>query len=64
MRLTLLVSVDAIKNNTTGISAKDRWNTVKTIINDKSTKSDLARPGHMFPLIAKEVWGFTKGWSH
>ena len=48
------VSVDAIKNNTTGISAKDRWNTVKTIINDKSTKSDLARPGHMFPLIAKE----------
>ncbi len=48
------VSVDAIKNTTTGISAKDRWETVQIIINENSEKTDLARPGHMFPLIAKE----------
>ena len=48
------VSVDAIKNTSTGISAKDRWHTIQTIINDKSTKGDLARPGHMFPLVAKD----------
>jgi len=48
------VSVDAKKNTSTGISAKDRWHTVHTIINPKAIKTDLARPGHMFPLIAKE----------
>jgi len=48
------VSVDAIKNTSTGISAKDRWHTIQTIVDDKSTKDDLARPGHMFPLVAKD----------
>ena len=48
------VSVDAIKNATTGISAKDRWETVKVLSNEKSKPEDLGRPGHMFPLIAKE----------
>jgi len=48
------VSVDAIKNSTTGISANDRWETVQVIINENSKSSDLARPGHMFPLVAKE----------
>jgi len=48
------VSVDALKNNTTGISAKDRWHTIQTIIDEKSTKDDLVRPGHMFPLLAKD----------
>ncbi len=48
------VSVDAIKNATTGISAKDRWETVKLLIDEKAKPEDLARPGHMFPLIAKE----------
>ena len=48
------ISVDAIKDCTTGISSNDRYNTIKTIINNKSQPSDLARPGHMFPLIAKE----------
>ena len=32
------VSVDAIKNTTTGISAKDRWETVQIIINENSQK--------------------------
>jgi len=48
------VSVDAIKNATTGISAKDRWETVKVLLDEKSKPEDLGRPGHMFPLIAKE----------
>ena len=48
------VSVDAIKDVTTGISAKDRWHAVKTIIDDNSNREDLARPGHMFPLVAKD----------
>jgi 3,4-dihydroxy 2-butanone 4-phosphate synthase/GTP cyclohydrolase II len=48
------VSVDAIKNTSTGISAKDRWETVKVILDSSSKPEDLGRPGHMFPLIAKE----------
>jgi 3,4-dihydroxy 2-butanone 4-phosphate synthase/GTP cyclohydrolase II len=48
------ISVDAIKDVTTGISAKDRWHAVKTIIDDNSNRKDLARPGHMFPLVAKD----------
>ena len=48
------VSVDGIKNVSTGISANDRYQTVKTLINQKSKPEDLARPGHMFPLIAKD----------
>ncbi len=48
------VSVDAIKDVTTGISAKDRWLAVKTIIDDNANRKDLARPGHMFPLVAKD----------
>ena len=46
------VSVDAKANITTGISAKDRWETIQVINNDKAVPSDLVRPGHMFPLIA------------
>ena len=48
------VSVDAINNATTGISAKDRWQTVQVIINDKSESTELGKPGHMFPIIAKD----------
>ena len=48
------VSVDAKKNATTGISAKDRWETIQVILNDNSIPTDLGRPGHMFPLVAKE----------
>ena len=48
------VSVDAAEKISTGISAQDRYETVKVIMNDTSTPKDLARPGHMFPLIAKD----------
>ncbi len=48
------VSVDAKINISTGISAYDRWKTVQVILNKNSRPDDLARPGHMFPLTAKD----------
>ena len=48
------VSVDAKDNITTGISAKDRWQTLQVLLNNNSKPEDLVRPGHMFPLIAKD----------
>jgi 3,4-dihydroxy 2-butanone 4-phosphate synthase/GTP cyclohydrolase II len=47
------VSVDAAQTKT-GISAFERAETVRTIINPQSRPSDLKRPGHIFPLRAKE----------
>ena len=44
------VSVDVIKGTTTGISASDRAKTINALINKKTKPSDLARPGHVFPL--------------
>jgi len=46
------VSVDYIHGTTTGISAFDRAKTVRAIVNPATKPSDLARPGHIFPLIA------------
>src|SRR3990170_3272870 len=46
------ISVDAKENTTTGISAFDRAETIKKIIAPKTKPEDLARPGHIFPLIA------------
>jgi 3,4-dihydroxy 2-butanone 4-phosphate synthase/GTP cyclohydrolase II len=46
------VSVDAKKGTTTGSSAFDRAKTVKVLIDKKTKPSDLARPGHIFPLRA------------
>jgi len=48
------VSVDAKDGITTGISAKDRWQTLQVLLNNDSNPEDLVRPGHMFPLIAKD----------
>ncbi len=49
------VSVDLKGSGvTTGISTKDRSKTVKAIINPSTKPYDLARPGHIFPLKAKE----------
>jgi 3,4-dihydroxy 2-butanone 4-phosphate synthase / GTP cyclohydrolase II len=45
-------SVDAREGVTTGISAADRSNTVKALIDDASTEADFVSPGHMFPLRA------------
>jgi 3,4-dihydroxy 2-butanone 4-phosphate synthase/GTP cyclohydrolase II len=48
------VSVEARNNVTTGISAYDRAATIKTILDPETKPEDLARPGHMFPLRARE----------
>ncbi|MCX5692998.1 MAG: bifunctional 3,4-dihydroxy-2-butanone-4-phosphate synthase/GTP cyclohydrolase II [Candidatus Omnitrophica bacterium] len=48
------ISVDVKKGTTTGISAHDRSATVKALINPKTKPDDLARPGHVFPLRAKD----------
>ena len=47
------VSVD-VNNGGTGISVFDRAETVKALIGQETLPSDLARPGHMFPLRAQE----------
>ena len=47
------VSVDAVKGTTTGISASDRCKTIKTIVSDRTKPSDLARPGHIFPIVGR-----------
>ena len=46
-------AVDAKRGVTTGISASDRAITVLTAIDSKTRPQDLARPGHMFPLRAR-----------
>ena len=48
------VSIDAIEGVTTGISAFDRAKTILTAIDPKTRPADLARPGHIFPLQARE----------
>jgi 3,4-dihydroxy 2-butanone 4-phosphate synthase / GTP cyclohydrolase II len=48
------VSIDAAEQITTGISAADRARTIKTAIADKAKPADLVRPGHIFPLRAKD----------
>jgi len=47
------ISVDAKEGTTTGISAFDRAITVQALIDPKTKPSDLARPGHIFPLRAR-----------
>jgi len=44
------VSVDAVKDVSTGISVHDRAATVKSLIDPETKPEDLARPGHIFPL--------------
>ncbi|HTD98026.1 MAG TPA: bifunctional 3,4-dihydroxy-2-butanone-4-phosphate synthase/GTP cyclohydrolase II [Mucilaginibacter sp.] len=48
------VSVDLLQGCTTGISASDRSKTVLALINPSTLPADLGRPGHIFPLIAKD----------
>lgn len=48
------ISIDAKEGTTTGISAFDRAETVLQAINEKASPKDFARPGHIFPLRAKE----------
>ncbi|HWZ16558.1 MAG TPA: bifunctional 3,4-dihydroxy-2-butanone-4-phosphate synthase/GTP cyclohydrolase II [Mucilaginibacter sp.] len=48
------VSVDLLEGCTTGISASDRSKTVLALIDPATKPEDLGRPGHIFPLIAKD----------
>ena len=47
-----MISVDAVKGITTGISAYDRARTIEVLINPQTRPEDLIRPGHIFPLKA------------
>src|SRR6202011_4990244 len=48
------VSVDVRHGLTTGISAEERSNTVRALANPNNGAADFVRPGHVFPLVAKE----------
>jgi len=48
------VSVDCRHGLTTGISAEERTNTVRALANGNSGAADFVRPGHIFPLVARE----------
>ncbi len=48
------VSVDVRHGLTTGISAEERSNTVRALANGNSGAADFVRPGHVFPLVARE----------
>lgn len=55
METAFTVSVDLKGNGvTTGISASDRALTIQALVNSKTKPYDLARPGHIFPLVAKQ----------
>src|ERR1043166_7067223 len=47
------VSIDGVKNVTTGISASDRANTIIAAVADAAVPEDLVTPGHIFPLRAR-----------
>jgi 3,4-dihydroxy 2-butanone 4-phosphate synthase / GTP cyclohydrolase II len=48
------VSVDVKHGLTTGISAEERTNTVRALANGNSGAADFVRPGHVFPLVARQ----------
>lgn len=52
MKTSFTITVDH-KSSTTGISAFERANTIKELANPKSISKDFLRPGHIFPLIAR-----------
>jgi len=48
------VTIEAAQGVTTGVSAKDRVTTIHAAIKDGAVASDLNRPGHVFPLRARD----------
>jgi 3,4-dihydroxy 2-butanone 4-phosphate synthase / GTP cyclohydrolase II len=48
------ISVDYKHGTTTGISAEDRTATIRALANGNAGRADFVRPGHIFPLIAKD----------
>ena len=53
-RTAFTVSIEAREGVTTGISAADRAKTIRTAIDPNSGPNDIATPGHVFPLLARE----------
>ena len=47
------VSIEAAEGVTTGVSAADRTTTIRAAIHPQAVPADLARPGHVYPLIAR-----------
>src|SRR6478736_9064875 len=48
------VSVDYRHGTTTGISAEERTATIRALANNNTGRADFVRPGHIFPLVAKD----------
>ncbi|MCC6406985.1 MAG: bifunctional 3,4-dihydroxy-2-butanone-4-phosphate synthase/GTP cyclohydrolase II [Planctomycetes bacterium] len=55
------VSIEAAEGVTTGISAADRAHTIKVAVDPNAKASDLARPGHVFPLRARDGGVLVRG---
>ena len=55
------VSIEAAQGVTTGISAADRAHTIQTAVRPDAKPSDLARPGHVFPLRARDGGVLVRG---
>ncbi|WP_067706178.1 MULTISPECIES: 3,4-dihydroxy-2-butanone-4-phosphate synthase [unclassified Erwinia] len=55
------VTIEAAEGVTTGVSAKDRITTIRAAIADDARPSDLNRPGHVFPLRARDGGVLTRG---
>lgn len=55
------VTIEAAEGVTTGVSAQDRVTTIRAAIADDATPGDLNRPGHVFPLRAREGGVLTRG---
>ncbi|GLR08188.1 3,4-dihydroxy-2-butanone-4-phosphate synthase [Mixta theicola] len=55
------VTIEAAQGVTTGVSAQDRLTTIRTAIADNARPSDLNRPGHIFPLRARDGGVLTRG---
>jgi 3,4-dihydroxy 2-butanone 4-phosphate synthase / GTP cyclohydrolase II len=53
-RTAFTVSVDAKEKTSTGISAHDRYFTIKKLAEPASRSRDFMRPGHIFPLVARD----------
>lgn len=54
------ITIEAAEGVTTGVSAADRVTTIKAAINPNAKPEDLSRPGHVFPLIARDGGVFTR----
>ncbi|HUW02622.1 MAG TPA: bifunctional 3,4-dihydroxy-2-butanone-4-phosphate synthase/GTP cyclohydrolase II [Acidimicrobiales bacterium] len=54
MRTAFLVSIDLLQGTSTGISAHDRSATIQALVDPNTRPADLARPGHILPLEARE----------